>query len=113
MHHGRFPGHNHPRSIVTTVALSLAVLPGTAAAHVRWFTPDGPYWNPDWSYIFSLPVLLALLSSAGIVTALVFGQRLVGDPLWPRPPFFQRMEPSAPAILGVQAAIALIYAATQ
>ena len=113
MHHGRFPGHNHPRSIVTTVALTLAVLPGTAAAHVRWFTPDGPYWNPDWSYIFSLPVLLALLASAGIVIALAFGQRLVGDPLWPRPPFFQRIEPSAPAILGVQAAIALIYAATQ
>jgi len=80
---------------------------------VRWFTPEGPYWDPDWGYLFSLPALLALLSIAGVVTALALGQRLLGDPLWPRPPFFQRMEPSAPAILGVQAAIALIYAATQ
>jgi uncharacterized membrane protein YphA (DoxX/SURF4 family) len=102
-----------PHTPVGIVALALALMPLSATAHVRWFTPDGPYWDPDWGYIFSWPVLLALLSIGGIVTTLAFGQRLVGDPLWPRPPFFQRMEPSAPAILGVQAAIALIYAATQ
>jgi uncharacterized membrane protein YphA (DoxX/SURF4 family) len=56
---------------------------------------------------------LTLLAIGGTVTALAFGQRLTGDPLWPRPHFFQRMEPAAPAILGVQAAITLIYAATQ
>jgi len=116
MHHAKLPGHkspHHQRRNITIIALAIALLPLTATAHVRWFTPDGPYWNPDWGYIFSLPVLLALLSIGGIVTALAAGQRLAGDPLWPRPPFFQRMEPSAPAILGVQAAIALIYAATQ
>ena len=84
-----------------------------ATAHVRWFTPDGPYWEPEWDRIFSWPVLLALLAIGGTVGALALGQRALGDPLWPRPPVFQRLEPAAPAILGVQAAISLIYAATQ
>ena len=83
------------------------------SAHVRWFTPDGPYWDPEWNRIWSWPVLLAVLAIAGAVGALALGQRVLGDPLWPRPPMFQRLEPAAPAILGVQAAIALIYAATQ
>ncbi|MFP5368878.1 MAG: hypothetical protein ACLGIS_19030, partial [Actinomycetes bacterium] len=84
-----------------------------ASAHVRWFTPDGPYWEPEWDRVFSWQVLLALLAIGGVVGALTLGQRALGDPLWPRPPMFQRLEPAAPAILGVQAAIALIYAATQ
>ena len=82
-------------------------------AHVRWFTPDGPYWEPEWDRLFSWPVLLAVLAIGGTVGALAWGQRALGDPLWPRPPMFQRLEPAAPAILGVQAAISLIYAATQ
>jgi uncharacterized membrane protein YphA (DoxX/SURF4 family) len=90
-----------------------ALLPATAYAHVRWFTPRGPYWDPEWDYLFSLPVLLAVISALAVVAALMIGQRALGDPLWPRPPFLQGMEPSAPAILGVQTAIALIYAATQ
>lgn len=116
MHHTTPPNQalfHRRRGVALIAAVVLALAPLGAAAHVRWFTPDGPYWDPDWSYTFSLPVLLALLSIGGIVTALALGQRLAGDPLWPRPPFLQRMEPSAPAILGVQAAIALIYAATQ
>lgn len=116
MRHAGPPGHLLPRFLrlaVGSTMLALALLPLTAFAHVRWFTPEGPYWDPDWSHIFSLQTLLALLAIAGIVTVLAAGQRLIGDALWPRPPFFQRMEPSAPAILGVQAAIALIYAATQ
>lgn len=102
-----------PRRTVALVALILVLVPSSASAHVRWFTPEGPYWAPDWGQVPSLPTLLALLAVIGIVTLLAFGQRLVGDPLWPRPPFLQRMEPAAPAILGVQAAISLIYAATQ
>jgi uncharacterized membrane protein YphA (DoxX/SURF4 family) len=116
MHHAAPRGPmplRHLRRIATIVALTLALLPLTASAHVRWFTPEGPYWDPDWGHIFSLQTLLALLSIGAIVTLLALGQRLIGDPLWPRPPFLQRMEPAAPAILGVQAAIALIYAATQ
>lgn len=105
-------GHRSRRPVIA-IALLLVLLPSPASAHVRWFTPKGPYWDPDWGQIFSLPTLFALLSIGAIVTALGLAQRSIGDPLWPRPPFFQRMEPAAPAILGVQAAIALIYAATQ
>lgn len=95
------------------LALTVGMLPIDTAAHVRWFTPRGPYWNPEWDYLLSLPVLLAALLALVVVVALMIGQRVVGDQLWPRPPFLQGMEPSAPAILGVQTAIALIYAATQ
>ena len=48
-------------------------------------------WSPSWAWL----------------------QRAVGDPLWPRPPFFQRLEPAAPAILGVQTAITMIFAASR
>lgn len=91
----------------------IALLPGLATAHERWFTPEGPYWNPEWDQLFSLPVLLALLSGIGVVALLGAGQRLLGDPLWPRPAFLQRLEVSAPAILGVQTAITIIFAATR
>jgi uncharacterized membrane protein YphA (DoxX/SURF4 family) len=60
-----------------------------------------------------LPVLIALISGAMVVGLLAAGQRAVNDPLWPRPAFFQRMEVSAPAILGVQTAITIIFAATR
>ncbi|HEV2129138.1 MAG TPA: hypothetical protein VGR22_11010 [Thermomicrobiales bacterium] len=99
--------------LAALVSLSAAVLPSDAAAHVRWFTPYGPYWDPEWDRFLTLPVLLAVLAVGIVVATLAVAQRLIGDPLWPRPPFLQRMELSAPAILGVQAAIAIIYAATQ
>lgn len=116
MHHAGSRCHLHVRLFSYTtipIALLLAMLPSAASAHVRWFTPTGPYWDPEWEHLLSSPTLLALVAIVGTVSALALGQRLVGDPLWPRPPFFQRMEPAAPAILGVQAAITLIYAATQ
>jgi uncharacterized membrane protein YphA (DoxX/SURF4 family) len=95
------------------LAILVALLPGGAAAHERWFTPEGPYWKPVWSDLFALPVLLALLSGAGAVALLAAVQHKVDDPLWPRPPFFQRLEPAASAILGVQTAIAIIFAASR
>lgn len=98
---------------VVLVALVVALVPATVSAHARWFTPYGPYWEPEWSRLWSLPVLLALGAAAGAVVMLALGERLTRDPLWPRPPVFQRLEPAAPAILGVQAAITLIYAASQ
>jgi uncharacterized membrane protein YphA (DoxX/SURF4 family) len=57
--------------------------------------------------------LIALASSLAAVALLAFIQRLVGDPLWPRPGFSQRLEPSAPAILGVQTAITMIFMASR
>lgn len=84
-----------------------------AVAHERWFTPEGPYWAPDWSLLWSLPVGLALLSGVIVVVLLTLAERALGDPLWPRPAFLQRLEPSAAAILGVQTAITMIFAATR
>jgi len=81
--------------------------------HVRWFTPDGPYWDPILSRLFSGPVLLALVIVGMALAGLALAQRRLGDPLWPRPAIFQRLETAAPAILGVQTAITMIYMATQ
>lgn len=103
-----------PRLVTLAIILIVVALwPGKAVAHERWFTPRGPYWDPDWSRLFSVPVLLALISAAIVVGGLALLQRIVGDPLWPRPPIFQRLETAAPAILGVQAAITIIYLATR
>ena len=102
------------RLVALTIGVgAIALRPVQVSAHERWFTPRGPYWDPDWSKLFSLPVLLALISASLVVAGLAMLQRLVGDPLWPRPPFLQRLETSAPAILGVQTAITMIYMATQ
>lgn len=101
------------RLAIILIAFIWAVAPRTGAAHERWFTPEGPYWAPDWGRLFSLPVLLAVVSAAGAVVLLAAMQRLTGDPLWPRPPFFQRMEPAAAAILGVQTAITMIFMASR
>lgn len=91
----------------------LALAPATALAHERWFVPKEQQPATDWGGLFSLPVLLALVSGAATVAVLALLQRRIGDPLWPRPPFFQRLEPCAPAILGVQAAIAIVFAASR
>ncbi len=110
----RWRGRVAPFAAVAVLLGALvAMVPGGVAAHERWFTPEGPYWDPEWNRLFSLPVLLALLASAGAVFTLRTIQRIVDDPLWPRPVFFQRMEISAPAILGVQTAITIIFAATR
>jgi uncharacterized membrane protein YphA (DoxX/SURF4 family) len=98
--------------VVATVGF-LALAPATVLAHERWFVPKDEQPPTDWGALVSFPVLLALASGATTVVFLTWLQRRIGDPLWPRPPFFQRLEPSAPAILGVQAAIAMIFAATR
>jgi uncharacterized membrane protein YphA (DoxX/SURF4 family) len=91
---------------------TIALWPITAAAHERWFV-EGEHPPTDWSDLWSLPVLLALFSSAAAVALLAGLQHRLGDPLWPRPRFLQRLEPCSAAILGVQAAIAMIYEASQ
>jgi uncharacterized membrane protein YphA (DoxX/SURF4 family) len=87
--------------------------PAGVAAHARWFTEEGPYSPPEWDRLVSLPVALALLAGAAAVVALGLLQRVLGDPLWPRPPFLQRLETSAAAILGVQTAITMIFMASR
>jgi hypothetical protein len=93
-------------------ALALACSPPAVFAHERWFV-EGQQPPTDWSALWSVPVLLAIISAAGVVLLLATLQRRLGDPLWPRPVFLQRLEPAAPAILAVQTAITMIYAATQ
>jgi hypothetical protein len=97
--------------ILGAVALALPVL--TVSAHERWFVPNDEQPATDWGALVSLPVLLALLAGAVTIVTLRWLQQRLGDPLWPRPTFFQRMEPSAPAILGVQAAVTLIFEASR
>ena len=95
------------------IAVALALAPNAASAHERWFTPDEDRYAPHWNDLVSWPVLLALVSAAGAVALLAFVQRLTRDPLWPRPAFGQRLEPCAAAILGVQAAITMIFMASR
>lgn len=95
------------------VGLVAALRPVGALAHVRWFTDEDRWSAEDWSRFWSLPVLVGAVTSAIAVGALILLRRAVDDPLWPRPPMFQRLEPAAPAILGVQTAVAVIFAATR
>ncbi len=104
-----------PRRLAALAVLAVlaALIPSTVAAHERWFVEDDAVTSPEWGDLISLPVLLALLAALAILVILAALQRRIGDPLWPRPPFFQRLEPCTPAILAVQTAITMIYAATQ
>lgn len=85
----------------------------SVSAHERWFVPNDEQPATDWGALISLPVLLAVLAGAATIVFLRWLQQRLGDPLWPRPAFFQRMEPSAAAILGVQAAVTLIFEASR
>ncbi len=107
--HARIP----TRWIIQVVVAGLALSPSLAAAHARWFVNEAEQPPTDWSRLFSVPVLIALLAGLSVVLVLAWLQRIVDDPLWPRPPFFQRLEPAAPAILGVQAAITLVFEASR
>ena len=93
--------------------LALATWLSPSSAHERWFVPNDQQPSTDWSALISVPVLLAVLASTATVGLLFLLQQRLGDPLWPRPAFFQRLEPAAPAILGVQAAITLIFEASR
>jgi hypothetical protein len=104
--------HKRPVAVVlATLVLALPVL--ATSAHERWFVPNEEQPATDWGAFASPPVFLALLAGGATIVALRWLQQRLGDPLWPRPAFFQRMEPSAPAILGVQAAVTLIFEASR
>ena len=91
---------------------TLAVVPSSAAAHVRWFIPEGQF-PPDWDLLFRLPTL-AVLAVSGLLYVVLRGlQHLVGTPHFPNPRFLAYMEPSATALLAVQTGISLVWFASQ
>ncbi|MCO5223040.1 MAG: hypothetical protein M9947_15925 [Thermomicrobiales bacterium] len=98
---------------IATGALLFGTSSMAASAHERWFVPNDEQPGTDWGALLSLPTLLAVLAGGTTIVVLRWLQRRLGDPLWPRPAFFQRMEPAAPAILGVQAAVTLIFEASR
>lgn len=100
------------RGAAAGVAVLLAGQPRTALAHEKWFTD--PLFHPsEPALVLGERTLMAL--GAGLVAVLLLGllQRLVGDPLWPRLPIFERMREGDVRLLAVQTAIALIYMAVR
>jgi hypothetical protein len=108
-----FPSQHKVRFATAVGALFVGMPVLAVSAHERWFVPNDEQPGTDWGALISLPVLLALLAGASTIVFLRWLQQRLGDPLWPRPAFFQRMEPSAPAILVVQAAVTLIFEASR
>ena len=66
-----------------------------------------------WELVFSLPVGVALATAALALAALLVLRRIVRDPLWPNPDWLRPVNASAPAVIGVQTAVSLIYMAVQ
>jgi len=92
--------------------LLLALLPATALAHEKWFTDA--VWHPtEWELVLSGRTALALGAGVALVAVLALGQRLAGDPGWPRLPFLNRMAGGDVKLLAVQTAISLIYMAVR
>ena len=89
-------------------ALGLLAAPAPALAHEKWFT-DPALHQTDWGLVLSGRTALALATGALALALFVFLQRLIGDPYWPRLPFFARMARGDMTLLAVQTAIALIY----
>ena len=91
-------------------ATALALLPGTAAAHVKYFEGAAPYpLRPDPSLLG--PTALAAGAAAAIGTGLLV-QRLVGSASFPDLAVFRRMSVGAPAVLAVNTGVALGYVAS-
>lgn len=91
---------------------ALFLVPQAAAAHEKWFVSEGNY-PLQWNLLLSWPVLIALLASALGVGVLLLLQRVVRDPLWPNPPWLETINASAPAVVGIQTAISLVFMTVQ
>ena len=100
------------RTVLGSLALAVALAPSSAWAHEKWFTD--PSAHPvDWSLVLSQRTLLALGVAAIVVAFFTWLQRAIGDPAWPRLPFFPQMATGSMTLLAVQTAISLIFVAVQ
>ena len=81
-------------------------------AHEKWFVDDAAY-PLRWELLFSVPVLVALVTAGAALGALVLLRRALGDPLFPNPEWLRPVNPSVHAVLGIQTAISLVYVTVQ
>ncbi|HWQ12838.1 MAG TPA: hypothetical protein VNL77_08560 [Roseiflexaceae bacterium] len=111
---------HHPRNVaarrwwLAAVLLVLLALlaPPAAQAHERWFVEEEAAYPVDYGRLLSLPVLVGALASAALVGALALLRRLAGgDNLFPRLWFLSRFDPSAPVVIAIHTAIAVVYTA--
>lgn len=107
---GKWMGRRRNGALLLVAALALCPLP--ALAHERWFVDNEEAYPLRPELLFSPAVLIGLLASAGVIGALLLIRRLAGgDNMFPRVWFLRRFDPSAPVVIAIQAAIALIYVA--
>jgi len=100
------------RRRIALFAAVVAFAPTLALAHVKWFENEALY-PVRADLVFSGRTFLLIVVCA-VALALLYGlQRILGDPHWPDFRFLKRTAVGAPTILAVQAAIGLVYAASQ
>jgi hypothetical protein len=90
----------------------LLAVPSATLAHEKWFVDPADY-PIRWELLISPPVGIALATAALALAALVGLRRVVRDPLWPNPAWIHPVNASAPAVIGIQTAVSLIYMAVQ
>jgi hypothetical protein len=94
------------------LVVALVIVPQTASAHEKWFVDAGNY-PIRWELLFSWPVLVALSVGALALVGLALLRRVVGDPFWPNPEWLKPINSSAQAVVGIQAAISLVFMTVQ
>ena len=101
--------------VAGVLPLLVALIPVTAAAHVKWFVqptdPARPEIRPELILSERTAILVGVAAASLVVLYLL--QRLVRTPHWPELGLFKQMAVGAPTLLAVQSAITLVYAAVQ
>ena len=100
------------RPLLVCIAISLAIVPVSASAHVRWFIEEESY-PPRWERLVSLSTLLVVVVSLALLGALLILRRMLGNQHFPNPPLLTHMEPSSTALLAVHTGISLVFFASQ
>lgn len=96
------------RRVLVAACVASFLAPQIASAHEKWFV-DASKYPLRWDLLFSLPVAIALGTALLALLALISLRKLVGNPLFPDPPWLRPVNPSVQAVLGIQTAISLVY----